>query len=47
MLDEWKIGLNDIEVVAIDSTDDPIIPEGIENPPIKDVMKRMNAWIDR
>lgn len=47
VLDEWKIGLNDIEVVAIDSTDDPIIPEGIENPPIKDVMKRMNAWIDR
>lgn len=30
----WEIGPIDLDSVAIDETDDPIIPEGIPDPPV-------------
>ncbi|QMD23558.1 hypothetical protein HVZ46_03010 [Citrobacter freundii] len=40
VLEAWKIGLNDIEVMAMHSDDDPLIPEGISNAPIIESLKR-------
>ncbi|WP_037330890.1 hypothetical protein, partial [Salinivibrio socompensis] len=40
VLEAWKIGPNDIEVMAIHSDDDPLIPEGISNAPIIETLKR-------
>ncbi|WP_168016160.1 hypothetical protein [Halomonas salinarum] len=40
IIEEWRIGQNDLEVVAIQEDDDPIIPEGIENPPIQNIINR-------
>jgi hypothetical protein len=40
VLEAWKIGLNDIEVMAIQSDDDPLIPEGVSNAPIIESLKR-------
>jgi hypothetical protein len=35
----WEIGMNDLEGVAIQSDDDPIIPEEEKNPPIIELLK--------
>lgn len=40
VLEAWKIGPNDIEVMAIHSDDDPLIPEGVSNAPIIEALKR-------
>ncbi len=40
VLEAWKVGPNDIEVMAIHSDDDPLIPEGVSNPPIIESLKR-------
>lgn len=35
----WEVGKNDIEGTAIYDTDDPIIPNGIANPPILELLQ--------
>lgn len=40
IIDAWEIGPNDIEIVAINKNDDPIIPSNIKNPPIFEALKR-------
>jgi len=40
VVDAWQVGLNDIEVMAIDEDDEPVIPEGISDAPIIEVLKR-------
>ena len=40
VINEWEIGPNDLEVMAVDKDDDPVIPEEVENPPIYDIIKR-------
>ena len=42
--DEWMIGQNDMEVMAVQADDDPLIPEGVDNPPIFETLKR---WVGR
>ena len=37
--DAWEVGKNDIEGSAIHEGDDPIIPEGITNPPILELLQ--------
>lgn len=39
VLEAWKVGPNDIEVMAIDSDDDPLIPEGVSNAPVIESLK--------
>ena len=34
----WEIGPRDIEAVAIHEDDDPLIPEGIETPPVLELL---------
>ena len=36
----WEIGENDVDVVAIEKDDNPIIPEGVENPPVLTALAR-------
>jgi hypothetical protein len=40
VIEAWEIGPNDIEVMAIHSDDEPLIPEGVSNPPIIESLKR-------
>ncbi len=40
VIDAWEIGPNDIDMVAIQEDDTPIIPEGIENPPVNKTLKQ-------
>lgn len=40
VIQAWQISQNDLEVVAINSDDDPIIPSGISKPPIYAVLKK-------
>ncbi|WP_017047048.1 hypothetical protein [Vibrio anguillarum] len=40
VLEAWKIGPNDIEVMAIHSDDDPLIPKGVSDAPIIESLKR-------
>ncbi|TKB51668.1 hypothetical protein [Ferrimonas aestuarii] len=40
VLEAWKIGPNDIEVMAIQSDDDPLIPVGVSNAPIIESLRR-------
>ena len=37
--DAWEIGKNDIEGTAIHDDDDPIIPKGVTNPPIFELLQ--------
>lgn len=39
----WEIGLNDIDSVAITEDDDPIIPEGVECPPVLKLIRSRHA----
>jgi len=34
VMDEWEIGPNHPEISAVRKTDDPIIPEGVQDPPV-------------
>lgn len=38
----WQIGINDPDSVVISKTDNPVIPQGIEDAPIIDLLKRKN-----
>lgn len=40
----WEIGRNDLELCAIGEDDDPIIPEGIEDPPVLRALKIISEW---
>lgn len=40
VLDAYEVGPNHMEMVAIQSDDDPIIPEGVEDAPVFKAMKR-------
>jgi len=40
VIEAWEIGPNDIEIMAIQENDEPIIPEGVINPPILESLKR-------
>ncbi len=40
VIDAWEIGPNDLEMMAIHDDDDPYIPDGVENPPINETIKR-------
>ena len=40
VIEAWKIGPNDIEIIAIQENYDPIIPDGVLNPPIYESLKR-------
>jgi hypothetical protein len=40
VLDAWQVGLNDLEASAIDVDDDPIIPDGVNDPPVLKVIKK-------
>jgi len=42
VIEAWEIGLNDMEMVAIEKDDDPIIPEGVVNPPVVELLKQRN-----
>lgn len=39
----WEIGLNDFERSAIRPNDQPIIPEGVENAPILEVLEKLKS----
>lgn len=39
VVNAWEIGINDLERVVITSDDDPIIPIGVENAPIEEVIR--------
>ena len=39
-VDAWQVGPNDMEVMAIDKDDEPVIPEGVNDAPIIEVLKR-------
>lgn len=40
VVEAWQIGPNDLELMALQSEDDPYVPDGIKNPPYKDAQKR-------
>lgn len=40
VIEAWEIGPNDIEITAIRENDDPIIPDGVIDPPIRESFKR-------
>ena len=40
VMEEWEIGPNHLEAMAVQESDDPIIPCGVEDPPIHKVFKR-------
>ena len=35
----WEVGLNELEMTAIDATENPVIPEGVTNAPVLKVIK--------
>lgn len=39
IIEAWEIGPNDLEIVAIQQDEEPIIPEGEKNPPIFEALK--------
>jgi hypothetical protein len=41
--DAWEVGLNDVDMTAIQATDNPVIPAGIANPPILEVLKKKRS----
>ncbi|MFK5894527.1 MAG: tetratricopeptide repeat protein [Pseudomonadota bacterium] len=42
VMDAWQIGLNDMECMAINKDDTPIIPENIKEPPVLDVLNKLH-----
>lgn len=43
VMSAWEIGLNDFEVTALKSNDNPIIPADVENPPIIETLQRIRS----
>jgi hypothetical protein len=41
--DAWEIGVRDIDSMGIQKGDTPIIPEGVENAPVYDLLKTLEA----
>jgi hypothetical protein len=39
----WEIGFNDLDLAGLRETDDPIIPEGRENAPIVEIMRKLKS----
>jgi hypothetical protein len=39
----WEIGENDPESVALHEDDDPVVPDGIADPPVKQTLERIRA----
>lgn len=39
IMEAWKIGRNDLEMMTIQEDDDPLIPDGVSNPPVLEVLK--------
>jgi hypothetical protein len=39
--DAWEIGPNDLDAIAIQGDDDPIVPDGVKNPPITETLARI------
>ena len=42
VINAWQVGPNTIEAVAIQAGDDPIIPKGVEAPPVRELLKAGN-----
>lgn len=42
IINAWQVGPNTIEAVAIQAGDDPIVPEGVEAPPVRELLKARN-----
>lgn len=36
----WEIGPNDLEAIAIHESDDPIVPENVEDPPVRALLSK-------
>jgi hypothetical protein len=43
----WEIGLNDLDGVAIDPNDTPLVPDGVEHVPVFDLIARKRTPIHR
>ncbi len=41
--DAWQVGEDDFDSIAIKDTDNPIIPEGMDNAPVLKLLKRMKS----
>lgn len=39
----WEVGLNDQDITALRDEDEPVIPDGIENPPIREALEWLKA----
>lgn len=39
----WQIGAHDPDVIALRADDDPVIPDGVDNPPVLDALKK---WVN-
>jgi hypothetical protein len=42
VISAWQVGPNTIEAVAIQADDDPIIPKGVEDPPVRELLNEKN-----
>ncbi len=40
----WQIGENDPDLVALSEDDDPIVPEGVTNPPVNKALMRKRSF---
>ena len=43
----WTIGENDPDMMALSEEDNPIVPEGIENPPVNKALARRRGMSRR
>ena len=43
MRQAWQIGENDPEIVVLHKDDEPIVPEGVTNPPVNTVLRRIRS----
>jgi hypothetical protein len=43
----WEIGENDPDAMGLQDDDDPIIPPGVQDPPVKKAMERIKAIRER
>lgn len=39
----WQIGENDPDLVALDEDDDPIVPEGVTDPPVNKALMQKRS----
>ena len=39
----WQIGANDPDIAVFDKDDEPIVPEGVTDPPVNNVLKRIRS----